>query len=308
MWRGTQVVSLPSKAVDVLIVLMQRPRETVTKDELMKTVWAETFVEEGNLTQTIFLLRKALGDSEGQTFIVTVPRQGYQLAADVKGVAIENSPQGDPALPPATPKPMGATIQWSWVTAAMLAVVAAVGWWYGLRASKPAPSPLMNLSVDLGPDALTGQGSTVTMSPDGTRIAFRSRVADGKSMLALRSLDQSSNRPGITLLPATVGANNPFFSPDGQWLAYWADKKLRRISIQGGASVTVCDSSDFGGGSWGANNQIVAILGSGSFRSLANRCHRRDAAAHCKTIGSQASSLAVAPGLAGGRSRDLHGK
>lgn len=58
--RDGQAISLPGKAFDVLLVLLQRPGETVTKDDLMKAVWSDTFVEEGNLTQTIFVLRKAL--------------------------------------------------------------------------------------------------------------------------------------------------------------------------------------------------------------------------------------------------------
>ncbi len=49
----------------------------------MKSVWPETFVEEGNLTQTVFILRKALGDSEGQGLIVTIPRLGYRFAGEI---------------------------------------------------------------------------------------------------------------------------------------------------------------------------------------------------------------------------------
>jgi DNA-binding winged helix-turn-helix (wHTH) protein len=48
----------------------------------MMSVWPDTFVEEGNLTQTIFILRKALGDSEGQSLIVTIPRLGYRFAGE----------------------------------------------------------------------------------------------------------------------------------------------------------------------------------------------------------------------------------
>src|SRR5689334_9689515 len=97
--RSGKVVPLPSKAIDVLLVLAQNPHETVTKDELMKTVWPGTFVEEGNLTQMIFLLRKALVDAEGQTFIVTVPRQGYRFAGDVTRIAIGHPDPNPPARP-----------------------------------------------------------------------------------------------------------------------------------------------------------------------------------------------------------------
>ena len=75
--RNGELVPLPVKAFDVLYALLQKPGQTVLKDQLMKEVWPDTFVEEGNLTQMVFLLRKALGETAGgQPVIVTVPRQG----------------------------------------------------------------------------------------------------------------------------------------------------------------------------------------------------------------------------------------
>src|SRR6266545_3922753 len=83
--RGDEVIPLPAKAFDVLLVLLQRPGETVAKDELMTAVWPDAIVEDGNLTQMIFLLRKALGESEnGQSFIATVPRQGYRFVGELR--------------------------------------------------------------------------------------------------------------------------------------------------------------------------------------------------------------------------------
>jgi TolB-like protein len=66
------------------LFLVQNPNRLITKEELFKAVWADSFVEEGNLTQNIFLLRKALAqNSEDSGLIVTIPRKGYQFAADV---------------------------------------------------------------------------------------------------------------------------------------------------------------------------------------------------------------------------------
>jgi len=77
-------VPLTPKAFDVLVFLVQNPNRVVTKDELLKAVWASTFVEEGNLTQYISLLRKVLDDnSEDNRLIVTIARKGYQFTADV---------------------------------------------------------------------------------------------------------------------------------------------------------------------------------------------------------------------------------
>src|SRR5712664_1348803 len=77
-------VPLTPKAFDVLLFLAQNPNRLITKDELLKAVWGETFVEEGNLTQYISHLRKALADnSEDSRLIVTISRKGYQFTGDV---------------------------------------------------------------------------------------------------------------------------------------------------------------------------------------------------------------------------------
>jgi TolB-like protein/DNA-binding winged helix-turn-helix (wHTH) protein/tetratricopeptide (TPR) repeat protein len=79
----------------VLLFLVQNPNRLVTKDELLQAVWGDTFVEEGNLTQYIWHLRKALGDdSENTRMIVTIARKGYQFTADVTvGVAVNTARQ-----------------------------------------------------------------------------------------------------------------------------------------------------------------------------------------------------------------------
>ena len=82
--RADSPVSLTPKAFDVLLFLVQNPNRLVTKEELLQAVWGDTFVEEGNLTQYISHLRKALGDnSEDARLIVTIARKGYQFTADV---------------------------------------------------------------------------------------------------------------------------------------------------------------------------------------------------------------------------------
>ena len=68
--RKGELVSLTPKAFDTLLVLLRSGGKVVTKDELMRTVWPDSFVEESNLTQTVFMLRKALGDSPEQRYII----------------------------------------------------------------------------------------------------------------------------------------------------------------------------------------------------------------------------------------------
>src|SRR4029079_9018887 len=71
------------KVFEILVTLVEHGGQVVAKDDLMKRVWPNTFVEEGNLTQNISLLRKAPGESPGGVqFIETVPRRGYRFVAD----------------------------------------------------------------------------------------------------------------------------------------------------------------------------------------------------------------------------------
>jgi DNA-binding winged helix-turn-helix (wHTH) protein/Tol biopolymer transport system component len=88
LFRHGKPVALTPKAFDVLLYLAQNPNRVISKEELLKGVWAGSFVEEGNLTQNVFLLRKVLADESGDSgLIVTVPRVGYQFAAQVATVA-----------------------------------------------------------------------------------------------------------------------------------------------------------------------------------------------------------------------------
>jgi DNA-binding winged helix-turn-helix (wHTH) protein len=88
--RQNQPVPLQPKAFDLLLVLVQNSEKVVLKDDLMKTVWPDTFVEEANLSQHIFVLRKVLGDAvEEKRFIVTVPGRGYRFVQTVRSVALE---------------------------------------------------------------------------------------------------------------------------------------------------------------------------------------------------------------------------
>ena len=89
-------IALTPKVFDVLLLLVQNSGNVLEKGQLMKAVWPESFVEEGNLSQNVFVLRKILGDDEnGNRFIQTIPRRGYKFLPPVKRVDIpthENGP------------------------------------------------------------------------------------------------------------------------------------------------------------------------------------------------------------------------
>src|SRR5580692_3236732 len=98
--RCDSPVSLTPKAFDVLFFLLQNPNRLVSKEELLQAVWGDTFVEEGNLTQHISHLRKALGDNtEDARLIVTIARKGYQFAGEVVISQATPVTQGEVAVP-----------------------------------------------------------------------------------------------------------------------------------------------------------------------------------------------------------------
>ena len=92
LMRDGRLVPLPPKVFETLLLLVQRSGHVVEKDEIMKSIWPDSFVEEANLTQYVFALRKALGeDDNGHAYIETVPKHGYRFVADVRETGGENA-------------------------------------------------------------------------------------------------------------------------------------------------------------------------------------------------------------------------
>src|SRR5271156_5077511 len=166
--RTDSPVSLTPKAFDVLLFLAQNPNRLVTKEELLQAVWGDTFVEEGNLTQYISHLRKALGDSsEDPHLIVTITRKGYRFAADVtvaeaadtaKGAAVQaptaESSRADTQRAragPADETVPKAPKHWQYAAAlaAVIVILAAVGYvsWRHLAGMTPTKPQKIMLAV-----------------------------------------------------------------------------------------------------------------------------------------------------------------
>ncbi len=127
---------------------------------------------------------------------------------------------------------------------AILAVLAAAGLggaaaWRALR-TKPIPARVTQTVLTLQPaqSLVTLDTPAAVISPDGSRIVFVGEASDTTQRLYLRDL----SRPTADPIPETDGAYNPFFSPDGQWLAFFADGKLKKVSLSGGAARVVCDA------------------------------------------------------------------
>jgi len=181
-----------------------------------------------------------------QTALAKDPEQRWQSARDLRSALdLATVPQASPSA--ARPKPLG------WIAAALFAVIAAVALWALGRTPAPASHPLMRFNVDLGPDALPGPRITALISPDGTRLAFIARSAKEVPQLATRRLDQENT----TLLTGTENAVDPFFSPDSQWIGFFADRKMKKVSVDGGGVVVLCDAFDARGAWWGEDGNII---------------------------------------------------
>jgi DNA-binding winged helix-turn-helix (wHTH) protein/Tfp pilus assembly protein PilF len=90
--REGETLPLTPKAVETLLALIEHGGEVIRKDDLMKLVWPDHVVEEGNLTQNIYLLRKALSNgSDGQKYIETIPRRGYRFVGEVRATQDEGN-------------------------------------------------------------------------------------------------------------------------------------------------------------------------------------------------------------------------
>jgi serine/threonine-protein kinase len=158
-----------------------------------------------------------------------------------------------PAPPPVAPaERTGAP--W-WMVAAVGIVAAALTAALMWQVTRPAAAPMVRFRADLGPESLPGLNLSLAISRDGNRVAFPLGKR-GKWQLATRLMDQSS----ATVLAGTDYAETPFFSPDGQWIAYAAGGKLNKVSVQGGAPVVLCDATLLRGGWWGDDGYIYASL------------------------------------------------
>jgi len=145
---------------------------------------------------------------------------------------------------------------WSLGATAVLAVALGGMAW---RATRPEEKPLQRFSADMGPEAIAGGRITAAITRDGTRLAFPAQTSNGPNLLATRLMDQSKT----TILSGTETAQDPFFSPDGQWIGFFADGHLKKVSVQGGAPISLGDFPAVRGADWGDDGNIILGIPNG---------------------------------------------
>ncbi|MGD8500557.1 MAG: protein kinase [Phycisphaerales bacterium] len=129
------------------------------------------------------------------------------------------------------------------------AVAATVITW---NLKRPIPRPSYRFPINLPQNQMLRESDPeIAVSPDGKRLVYVSGFGR-TTQLILREFDQTEGRE----LPETNGATVPFFSPDGQWIGFQAGGKLKKLSLDGGRPIPLCDASLFVGGSWGQDDVI----------------------------------------------------
>lgn len=151
------------------------------------------------------------------------------------------------------------------VIAIGLALASGLPYW---RVKQPGPPQVINASLLL-PEPLAGvfspnPGSPFALARDGSRFVFVASPTGKPPQLYVQELDQQTATP----IPGTENASQPFFSPDGEWIGFFADGKLRKVSRGGGPVTTLCDAPIPHGANWASDETIVFApnLGSGLMR------------------------------------------
>jgi len=136
LWRdGAEPVQLPPKVFDLLVLLVENRGRLLDKSFLLESLWPGTFVEEANLSVNVSLLRKALGDGAGETYIETVPKRGYRFVASVteltgpaKASPATVEPEQAIEVAAVVERPVNRRHRWVWAGAGCLILSAILGW------------------------------------------------------------------------------------------------------------------------------------------------------------------------------------
>jgi DNA-binding winged helix-turn-helix (wHTH) protein/Tol biopolymer transport system component len=234
---GRVAIPLTGKAFDTLMVLVANRDRVVTKDELLRAVWPDVVVEEGNLTQQVFLLRKALGESAQQPrYILTIPGHGYRFTADVRTTAAGS-------IPVSITSPSNRAGYLAIGVVAFLAIGSGLAWWTG-NSVRPA--------TDFEKARVTritesGKATNSAMSADGRYVAYIENNGDEYSVW-VRQMASGASTQIVAREPAVL--THLAFSPDGEYVYFARGLRtsgrfvLFRVPATGGVETPVLDDVD----------------------------------------------------------------
>ncbi len=246
--RNGKVVPLTHKAFETLVLLVENSGRIVEKDELLREIWPDTFVEEGSLARNISVLRKSLGEGPSDhQYIQTIPKQGYRFVATVREVIEPSSAELLKSDPPHwnvidradIEKPATAPRDYMSYAIAAGAIAAMIVTGIALylsmyRASTPAAKTTMNVTRFTS----TGKAMDAAISPDGKYVVYV--INDGgKQSLWVKQVASGSEVQIVP--PADVNFQGLAFTSDGNYVFYnvW-DKvhvgEIYRIPVLGGTA------------------------------------------------------------------------
>ena len=195
-----------------------------------------------------------------RTCLAKDPEDRWQSAHDLKSelawIAQAGS-QAGVAAPVAASRRKRDRVSWGVAGVLAGAIVAFAAAWAVLRARPAAPQPVTRaaIAIPAAEPFVTDNFSNLAISPDG-RLAVYVAKKEDKRQLVQRPLDAAEG----TAIPGTEGADAPFFSPDGQWVGFWAEGKIKKVSLAGGMPVNVCECgllTEMLGASWGPDDTIL---------------------------------------------------
>jgi DNA-binding winged helix-turn-helix (wHTH) protein/Tol biopolymer transport system component len=245
LMRDGEPIAIKAKALDTLVLLVHHAGRLLEKEELMNRLWPDTAVEEANLTQNIFEVRKVLGEVPGeQRFIATVARRGYRFIAEVRAMVDDVSATDDLAAgdrrsePPLAGRTPFAhrTLIYAGVAGAIVLLLGG-GLYVASRrpasaGAGPPSSPVRNLTrLTYG----AGLQTDVSWSPDGRRVAYAWN-RDGNFDIWVQSID-GGDPTRVTSSP--VDERQPAWSPNGQRLVFRSESDgggLFTVDLQGGSA------------------------------------------------------------------------
>ncbi|HXE92069.1 MAG TPA: protein kinase [Terriglobales bacterium] len=192
-----------------------------------------------------------------RTCLAKDPEERWQSAADVKRELRWIAEGGSTAAAAAMAAPQRkARERLGWGVAAAMALVAvALSAGYRWGGSAPAPEVAKRFAVTLPASTVlfTGLTNAIAVSPDGRYFVYRAAQSTGGWQLFLHSVSELEAKP----IPGSEDALNPFFSPDGKWVAFFAGGKLKKAALSGGAPLIISDAPEGRGASWGPDDTIV---------------------------------------------------
>jgi Tol biopolymer transport system component/DNA-binding winged helix-turn-helix (wHTH) protein len=253
LFRDGRLVRLTPRVFDLLRVLVENAGHLVAKERLLKEVWNDAVVEEGNLNRSISVLRKALGETESERYIETVPKRGYRFVAAVRQESWDADLKAAGTLATRSiARPRATT-----VAVLLIGAVATVA---GLYSAFARSEPVVSGDGAAPPvhRQLTFAGKEITpaLSPDGSRIAFVSKEAPDRKLVVQ---DVVGGRQTEIFGAPEVGGLR--WAPDGSELMFWArggGRAVQYIASAGGGSARKLADGSFVS-CWSPDGSTVAL-------------------------------------------------